>query len=73
MLFDIKEEEVMLSAPVPKKAKTNNEPNQAVQPSSDAEDKAETVAPVIKGGQPAWVYEFDPAFIAEYQDFVEFV
>ena len=28
---------------------------------------------LIKPGLPAWVYEFDPAFIAEYQDFVDFV
>ena len=67
------EEEAMLSAPVEKKAKTSNESEQALQPSSNAENKAETAVPVIKPGQPAWVYEFDPAFIAEYQDFVEFV
>ncbi len=30
-------------------------------------------APVIKSGHPAWVYDLDPAFIAEYQDIVEFV
>ena len=29
--------------------------------------------PVIKPGHPAWVYDFDPAFIAEYQDIVDFV
>lgn len=29
--------------------------------------------PTIKPGQPDWVYQFDPAFIAEYQDLVEFV
>ena len=29
--------------------------------------------PVIEKGHPAWVYELDPAFIAEYQDIVEFV
>ena len=73
VLSNSEEEEVMLNAPVPKKAKTSKESNQAVQPSSNAENKAETSGPVIKPGQPAWVYEFDPAFIAEYQDFVEFV
>ena len=62
VFFISDEEEAMLSAPMPKKAKTGTESNQAVQPS-----------PVIKQGQPAWVYNFDPAFIAEYQDFVEFV
>ena len=29
--------------------------------------------PTIKPGQPDWVYQFDPAFIAEYQDLVQFV
>ena len=27
----------------------------------------------INSGLPDWVYTFDPAFVAEYQDFVEFV
>ncbi len=71
--FPSDEEEVMLTAPVPKKVKTSKESDQALQPSSNAENKAETALPVIKPGQPGWVYEFDPAFIAEYQDFVEFV
>lgn len=35
--------------------------------------KEEVDVPIIKPGQPSWVYEFDPAFIAEYQDYVEFV
>ena len=73
VVFNSAGEDVMLNAPVPKKAKTSKESNQAVQPSSNVENKAETAGPVIKPGQPAWVYEFDPAFIAEYQDFVEFV
>ena len=73
VLFNAEEEEVMFSAPMPKKAKTSKESNQAVQPSSDAENEAETAVPAIKPGQPAWVYEFDPALIAEYQEFVEFV
>ena len=67
------EEEVMLSAPVEKKVKTRQESDQALQTSSNAENKAGTAVPAIKPGQPAWVYEFDPGFIAEYQDFVEFV
>ena len=73
VLFNSEEEEVTLNAPVPKKAKTSKESNQAVQPSSNVENKAETIGPAIKPGQPAWVYKFDPAFIAEYQDLVEFV
>ena len=66
-------EDVMLTAPVAKRVKTSKESDQALQASSDVENKAETGVPVIKPGQPAWVYQFDPAFIAEYQDFVEFV
>ena len=27
----------------------------------------------IKEGLPSWVYEFDPAFVEQYQDYVEFV
>ena len=67
------EEEAMLGAPVEKKVKTSKGSEQALQPSSSAENKAGPTVPVIKPGQPAWVYEFDPAFVAEYQDFVEFV
>ncbi|KAL2040972.1 hypothetical protein N7G274_006430 [Stereocaulon virgatum] len=65
--------DVTLPAPIPKKPKTDDEINRALQPSSSAENKAAPSAPVIKPGQPAWVYEFDPAFIAEWQDFVDFV
>ena len=28
---------------------------------------------MIKQGLPSWVYDFDPAFVREYQDYVEFV
>ena len=40
---------------------------------SDNEHKQEADAPIIRPGQPSWVYDFDPAFVAEYQDYVEFV
>ena len=46
------------------------------QPSNDNADTRRappTPIPVIKPGLPAWVYDFDPAFIAEYQDIVDFV
>lgn len=43
-------------------------------PSSTAlETQAPAPIPKIRPGYPAWVYDFDPAFIAEYEDFVEFV
>ena len=29
--------------------------------------------PTIKAGHPAWVYDLDPVFVAEYEDYVEFV
>lgn len=39
------------------------------------EDQAPSPAPApkIKPGYPAWVYDLDPAFVAEYEDYVEFV
>lgn len=60
-------------APVSKKPKTDDEINHTLQTSSSAENKAAPSVPVIKPGQPAWVYEFDAAFIAEWQDLVDFV
>jgi len=80
---------MMQSAPLPKKQKTiDREPdaqtspineNQAFitdspLPSSAALDlQAQPPTPKIKPGYPAWVYDLDPAFIAEYEDYVEFV
>ncbi|KAL8971707.1 MAG: hypothetical protein Q9197_003139 [Variospora fuerteventurae] len=32
-----------------------------------------SAAPTIKPGHPGWVYEFDPAFVAEWEPYVEFV
>lgn len=37
------------------------------------EDRVPAPAPSIKPGYPEWVYEFDPAFIAEFEDFAEFI
>ena len=53
----------------------SHEPNAAVLgpiPSEDTIPPSEP-KPVIKPGQPAWVYKFDPAFIAEFQDVIEFI
>ena len=56
----------------PKRRKVAELDEQAHQSSPDASHLIKKV-PMIKAGLPAWVYEFDPAFIAEYQDFVEFI
>ena len=69
----LESEDVSLSAPVLKKPKPNVEIDQALQPCTEAENQAPPPVPKIKPGQPAWVYDFDPSFIAEWQDFVEFV
>ena len=63
-------QDLSLSAPVPKRSKVIEGADQALQSSSSAENKA---LPAVPTGQPAWVSDFDPAFIAEWQDFVEFV
>ncbi len=41
--------------------------------STTLDNQAPPPTPKIKPGYPAWVYDFDPAFIAEYEDYVEFV
>lgn len=59
-----------------KRQKRGNLPNDSpVLQSAGLEplEPAPSVPTIIKPGQPAWVYDFDPAFIAEYQDFVDFV
>lgn len=77
------------SAPLPKKQKTVvREADAQTSPingnqafitglplsSSGALDlQAQPSTPKIKPGYPAWVYDLDPAFIAEYEDYVEFV
>lgn len=66
-------EESSRQEPAPKRQRTSGHGDQALHPTSSAEDKAGITPPVIKPGQPAWVYDFDPAFIAEYQDIVDFV
>jgi len=66
-------EDLSLSAPVPKRPRLKDQIDHVLQASSSAENLAVQPAPIIKPGFPAWVYEFDPEFIAEYQDFVDFI
>ena len=66
-------EDVSLSAPVPKRSKVSDEVSLPLHQSSIAGNEAPLPVPKIRPEQPAWVYDFDPAFIAEWQDFVDFV
>ncbi|KAL8864694.1 MAG: hypothetical protein Q9198_009701 [Flavoplaca austrocitrina] len=45
----------------------------ALRPLSSNGNQGSPIAPRIKAGYPAWVYEFDPAFIAEWEPYAEFV
>ena len=60
-------------APVAKRSRVEAERDHAPTASSSVEEQATAARPLIKPGQPAWVYEFDPVFIAEWQDIVDFV
>ena len=57
-----------------KKQKVDNASDAApLGPSSGQGNQDSTPAPTIKAGYPAWVYEFDPGFIAEWEPYAEFV
>ena len=64
---------VTSQAPVPKKSRSGTQPQLALQTVSIVKDEARPPIPSIRLGHPAWVYECDPALIAEFQDFVDFV
>ena len=66
-------EDLSESEPVAKKARMIREPDQPPRRSSSVESQRLAPTPVVKPGQPAWVYEFDAGFIAEWQDIVDFV
>ena len=66
-------EDLSQSAPVPKRPTVSNEHDQAPRPSSSAEKHMLPPTTIVKPGQPAWVYEFDAAFIADWQDIIDFV
>ena len=66
-------EDLSESAPVPKRARMIDEPDQPPRRSSSVESQRLAPTSVVKPGQPAWVYEFDAGFIAEWQDIVDFV
>ena len=65
-------EDLSQSAPVPKRPRVSDE-GEAAEPSSSAEKQAKAPSSIIRAGQPGWVYGFDAAFIAEWQDIVDFV
>jgi len=73
-------EDASTSAPLQKRFRINKQKEQVLQPQPSVSAAKNEAAPVllpsppkIRPGQPAWVYDFDPAFIAEYQDFVDFI
>ncbi|KAL9131211.1 MAG: hypothetical protein Q9217_000813 [Psora testacea] len=70
---DLERKSSPCSAPDRKRHKKVGVNEQACQSPVSLDRLDETLVPTIKPGQPDWVYGFDPAFIAEYQDFVDFV
>lgn len=66
-------EDLSQSAPVLKRPRVSDECDQARKRSSSAGEQAQASRPIIKAGQPEWVYGFDAAFIAEWQDIVDFI
>ena len=66
-------EDLPTASRVTKRTKDGDERCQTRRPSRGTEKEANTPGPIVKAGQPGWVYDFDPAFIAEWQDIVDFV
>lgn len=66
-------EEIFSIEPAVKRSKMEDASGPVPRSTSGTEQQASIARPVIKPGQPAWVYEMDPEFIAEYQDFVDFI
>ncbi|KAI4104557.1 MAG: hypothetical protein LQ339_003860 [Xanthoria mediterranea] len=57
-----------------KKQKVDNASDAApLGPLSGKGNQDSTPAPTIEAGYPAWVYEFDPGLIAEWEPYAEFV
>ena len=59
------------SSPAHKRIKSEN--TRWSSPKQSEAQEAVAKSPAIKPGLPAWVYNFNPALIAEYQDCVEFI
>lgn len=66
-------EDLSESEPVLKRVGMIDEPDRPPGRSSSVESQRLAPTSVVKPGQPAWVYEFDARFIAEWQDIVDFV
>ncbi|KAG8531018.1 uncharacterized protein KY384_004375 [Bacidia gigantensis] len=58
-------------SPERKRARAEEDDRKASTPRVDPQSLADMTIPVIKPGLPAWVYEFDPALVVEYQDIVD--
>ena len=59
--------------PDSKKARNDEALNTPYDLPQQADQVPDAPPPSIKPGLPQWAYELDPAFIAEYQDIVDFV
>lgn len=67
-------EDLSESAPGPKRPRVSNERGQPPRGSSSAERQSlSPTTSIVKPGLPAWVYDFDAGFIAEWQDIVDFI
>lgn len=67
------DEALSVPATVSKRRRLTKNADDSVELLPAEEANSSNPAPTIRSGQPAWVYEFDPEFIAEWQDFVDFV
>ena len=67
-------EPLSFNAPDTKRQKTRLEPSAGFsQRPNDDENVGAQPKVKLKDGHPAWVYDFDPDFIAEFEDVAEFV
>ena len=61
------------SVPVNKRLRVDDGHDQSRRRSSSVLTQTLSSRATVKPGQPAWVYDIDPAFIMEWQDIVDFI
>ena len=72
-LHEATDERLGSAEPDSKKARNDEAMDTPYDLPQQADQVPEAPPPSIKPGLPEWAYELDPAFIAEYQDIVDFV